>query len=83
MLLFISTCLVHGLVALMAWSGMAGDVSFLTPGTAEDIWKVVSFPAFLLLPKSFTTSNFWPVFAANSAAWGIMVYAVTGLTRHY
>jgi hypothetical protein len=82
-LLFISTCLIHGLVALMAWSGMAGDVTFLSPGTAEEIWKIVGFPAFTLLPKSFVNSNFWGVFTGNSLAWGLMVYAVTGLFRHY
>jgi hypothetical protein len=40
------------------------------------VWKIISFPAFAIASAEFSTSYFWILFVANSAAWSALFVVI-------
>lgn len=59
----IAVALVHAIVQFLSWA------TAMQPGMRW-LWRILSFPAFLVTSEEVSTAYFWPVFLLNSVLWG-------------
>jgi hypothetical protein len=58
----------HQLFQFVAWGNANAIVS--ANGLQDNLWKMLSFPIFWILPTNIITVNFELLFLVNSLVWG-------------
>ena len=71
----VAVALLHALVQFFSWA------TAMQPAMRW-LWRIISFPAFLMTSEDVSTVYFWPIFLLNSVIWGaVAAAAVMGLGR--